>query len=142
MSYEERRVRVKNYGILPAGSELLAKIPGTRGRSRRLHTLAATAFGAMAAAVHADLGLELREERQAALAGPAARAVDEGEEGDVALPGYTHMQHAMPSSVALWCGGFDDDGGGDGGGTAGKDGGAAPAGGCGVEDEDIHLARR
>lgn len=28
-------------------------------------------------------------------------------QGDVALPGYTHMQHAMPSSVALWCGGFD-----------------------------------
>jgi len=29
-------------------------------------------------------------------------------QGDVALPGYTHMQHAMPSSVALWCGGFDE----------------------------------
>jgi len=28
-------------------------------------------------------------------------------QGEVALPGYTHMQHAMPSSVALWCGGFD-----------------------------------
>ncbi len=27
-------------------------------------------------------------------------------EGDVALPGYTHMQQAMPSSVALWAGGF------------------------------------
>ena len=27
-------------------------------------------------------------------------------QGDVALPGYTHMQHAMPSSVSLWCGGF------------------------------------
>ncbi len=25
---------------------------------------------------------------------------------DVALPGYTHMQQAMPSSVALWAGGF------------------------------------
>jgi argininosuccinate lyase len=25
---------------------------------------------------------------------------------DVALPGYTHMRQAMPSSVALWCGGF------------------------------------
>ena len=32
----------------------------------------------------------------------------EGRQGDVALPGYTHMQHAMPSSVALWCGGFDE----------------------------------
>ncbi|MDH5621585.1 MAG: argininosuccinate lyase [Gammaproteobacteria bacterium] len=29
-------------------------------------------------------------------------------QGDVVLPGYTHMQHAMPSSVALWCGGFDE----------------------------------
>ena len=27
-------------------------------------------------------------------------------QGDVILPGYTHMQHAMPSSVALWCAGF------------------------------------
>jgi argininosuccinate lyase len=29
-------------------------------------------------------------------------------QGDVEIPGYTHMQHAMPSSVALWCGGFDE----------------------------------
>ncbi len=27
-------------------------------------------------------------------------------QGNVALPGYTHMQPAMPSSVALWAGGF------------------------------------
>ncbi|MEL7184931.1 MAG: argininosuccinate lyase [Pseudomonadota bacterium] len=27
-------------------------------------------------------------------------------QGDVEIPGYTHMQHAMPSSVALWCDGF------------------------------------
>lgn len=27
---------------------------------------------------------------------------------DIPLPGYTHMQHAMPSSVELWCGGFDE----------------------------------
>lgn len=36
----------------------------------------------------------------AALSGVSAR------QGDVPLPGYTHMQHAMPSSVALWAGGF------------------------------------
>ncbi len=34
-------------------------------------------------------------------------------QGDVALPGYTHMQHGMPSSVKLWAEGFatelDDD---------------------------------
>ena len=29
-------------------------------------------------------------------------------QGEVELPGYTHMQHAMPSSVSLWCGGFDE----------------------------------
>ncbi len=29
-------------------------------------------------------------------------------QGDVEIPGYTHMQHAMPSSVALWCGGFSE----------------------------------
>src|SRR5512139_767725 len=28
------------------------------------------------------------------------------EQGAIALPGYTHMQPAMPSSVALWAGGF------------------------------------
>jgi argininosuccinate lyase len=27
-------------------------------------------------------------------------------DGHIALPGYTHMQQAMPSSVALWAGGF------------------------------------
>jgi argininosuccinate lyase len=27
-------------------------------------------------------------------------------EGAIALPGYTHMQQAMPSSVGLWAGGF------------------------------------
>ncbi len=29
-----------------------------------------------------------------------------GRQGAVALPGYTHMQQAMPSSVALWAGGY------------------------------------
>jgi len=38
----------------------------------------------------------------------AAAALDEigARHADVALPGYTHMQQAMPSSVALWAGGF------------------------------------
>ena len=51
-----------------------------------------------------DAGDELAARVQAlrySLAGLAAR------QGDVELPGYTHLQHAMPSSVALWCGGFD-----------------------------------
>ncbi|MEL7309927.1 MAG: argininosuccinate lyase [Pseudomonadota bacterium] len=29
-----------------------------------------------------------------------------GREAETALPGYTHMQQAMPSTVPLWCGGF------------------------------------
>ncbi len=28
--------------------------------------------------------------------------------GEIELPGYTHMQQAMPSSVELWCGGFEE----------------------------------
>ena len=32
----------------------------------------------------------------------------EERQGDVEIPGYTHMQHAMPSTVALWCGGFEE----------------------------------
>ncbi|HVF15823.1 MAG TPA: argininosuccinate lyase [Steroidobacteraceae bacterium] len=37
-----------------------------------------------------------------------ANALDQlaAREGDIAIPGYTHMQQAMPSSVALWAGGF------------------------------------
>jgi argininosuccinate lyase len=37
-----------------------------------------------------------------------AGALDElaKREGRIVLPGYTHMQQAMPSSVALWAGGF------------------------------------
>jgi len=45
------------------------------------------------------------------LAGAAdvcAASLDElaAREGKIPLPGYTHMQQAMPSSVALWAGGF------------------------------------
>lgn len=29
-------------------------------------------------------------------------------QGHIKLPGTTHMQHAMPSSVALWCGAYDE----------------------------------
>jgi argininosuccinate lyase len=37
-----------------------------------------------------------------------AGALDElaARQGGIELPGYTHMQQAMPSSVALWAGGF------------------------------------
>jgi argininosuccinate lyase len=39
-----------------------------------------------------------------AVAAALARLVTR--QGEVPLPGYTHMQQAMPSSVALWAGGF------------------------------------
>jgi len=44
----------------------------------------------------------------AAVAEGCAAALDAlaAREGTVALPGYTHMQQAMPSSVALWAQGF------------------------------------
>lgn len=44
----------------------------------------------------------------AELAGKVAGALDQlaARQGDIALPGYTHMQPAMPSSVALWAQGF------------------------------------
>ena len=44
----------------------------------------------------------------AAAAESAATALDRlaARQGHVELPGYTHMQQAMPSSVALWAGGY------------------------------------
>jgi argininosuccinate lyase len=56
------------------------------------------------------LRLYLREAAQelATATEAAAAALDRlaARQGEVALPGYTHMQQAMPSSVALWAGGF------------------------------------
>jgi argininosuccinate lyase len=51
--------------------------------------------------------LDAARELAAAAEGCAA-ALDAlaAREGALALPGYTHMQQAMPSSVALWAGGF------------------------------------
>lgn len=60
--------------------------------------------------VLAAIRLYLRDTVQALADGATtvADALDErvAAQGDVALPGYTHMQPAMPSSVALWAGGF------------------------------------
>jgi argininosuccinate lyase len=56
------------------------------------------------------LRLYLREAAQelARATEAAAAALDRLAErqGSIALPGYTHMQQAMPSSVALWAGGY------------------------------------
>jgi argininosuccinate lyase len=60
--------------------------------------------------VLAGLRLYLRDAAAALQSGASdvASALDQlaASQGTVALPGYTHMQQAMPSSVALWAGGY------------------------------------
>jgi argininosuccinate lyase len=60
--------------------------------------------------VLAALRLYLRDAAQALQAGAiaVAEALDAlaSRDGSIELPGYTHMQQAMPSSVALWALGF------------------------------------
>ncbi len=79
--------------IGPAGGRLHL------GRSRNDQVLTALRLYLRDAA--ADLGARVTELRK------STSAIAD-RQGDVVLPGYTHMQHAMPSSVALWCGGFDE----------------------------------
>ena len=79
--------------IGPAGGRLHL------GRSRNDQVLTALRLYLRDAAL--DLATRV-ENLQSSLAGLAKR------QGDVEIPGYTHMQHAMPSTVALWCGGFDE----------------------------------
>ena len=69
------------------------------GRSRNDQVLTALRMYLRDAAL--DLG-ERVDGLRSSIAELAAR------QGSVELPGYTHMQHAMPSSVELWCGGFDE----------------------------------
>lgn len=54
------------------------------------------------------LWLKDQVEELAAAAESVAAALDEvaQRDGALALPGYTHLQRAMPSTVALWAGGF------------------------------------
>ena len=60
--------------------------------------------------VLAALRLYLRDAAQALNAGAiaVAEALDAlaARDGSIAIPGYTHMQQAMPSTVAWWAGGF------------------------------------
>jgi argininosuccinate lyase len=85
-----------------------------------LETLLTRRIGAAGARLHAGrsrndqvlvaLRLYLRDAVEAVV--DAAHGVTDAldslarEQGAIALPGYTHMQQAMPSSVALWAGGF------------------------------------
>jgi argininosuccinate lyase len=94
----------------------LADEDGQTALERRLTAL----IGAAGGRVHlgrsrndqvlAALRLYLLDAQQslAAATDAAADALDRiaARQGEVALPGYTHLQQAMPSSVALWAGGF------------------------------------
>ncbi len=67
------------------------------GRSRNDQVLTALRLYLREAIAELDSGAQ---RVAAALEALSAR------EGQTALPGYTHMQQAMPSSVALWAGGY------------------------------------
>ena len=69
------------------------------GRSRNDQVLTALRLYLLDA--EAELSARVERLRQA-LTALAER------QGELALPGYTHMQQAMPSTLALWCGGFDE----------------------------------
>lgn len=77
--------------IGPAGGRLHL------GRSRNDQVLTALRLYLLAA-------IDDVSERVRSLEAALDRLVER--QGEVELPGYTHMQQAMPSSVALWCGGF------------------------------------
>ena len=83
-------------------NRLIAAIgePGRRvhlGRSRNDQVLTALRLYLLAATEDVRGSLDALRKALSALA---------ERQGDIALPGYTHMQHAMPSTVGLWCGGF------------------------------------
>ena len=67
------------------------------GRSRNDQVLVALRLYMRDAAARLNAGAE-----------SVAKALDRlaTREGTIVLPGYTHMQQAMPSTVALWAGGF------------------------------------
>jgi argininosuccinate lyase len=85
-----------------------------------LETLLTERIGTAGARLHAGrsrndqvltaLRLYLRDAVEELVAGAnaVAQALDTlaGTQGRIALPGYTHMQQAMPSSVGLWASGF------------------------------------
>lgn len=56
--YTERRVRVANYGRIARSSRLLVDVPGTNGKPRKLHRLAALALGRLLAEAK-EAGLDL-----------------------------------------------------------------------------------
>ena len=59
VDFVERRVRVRRLGSIPKSSALLRDVPGTGGRTRKLHRLAAEALTAMSTECKAEVGVEL-----------------------------------------------------------------------------------
>ncbi|MCA9636928.1 MAG: D-alanyl-D-alanine carboxypeptidase family protein [Myxococcales bacterium] len=58
-NYQEKRVKVANYGTMKSSSDLLVPVPSVSSQCR-LHKLAAAAMEQMAAAIARDLGIELK----------------------------------------------------------------------------------
>jgi hypothetical protein len=55
----ERRVRVRKLGTLPGNSMVLVEVPGTGGKPRKLHSLAAAALASLRKACESATGVEL-----------------------------------------------------------------------------------
>lgn len=59
MVYEENRVRVKDFGVVPMGDDRLVTVPGIRGKPRILHWAAASGLRGMDQACQDDIGQEI-----------------------------------------------------------------------------------
>src|SRR6202161_1805136 len=81
---------------------LTARIGGTGGR---LHT-GRSRNDQVLAALRLYMRDAAQDLRQGAIAVADALDALSERQGSLELPGYTHMQQAMPSSVALWAAGF------------------------------------
>jgi argininosuccinate lyase len=99
----EWRVQIEHEDGQTALENLLVARIGEAGK--RVH-LGRSRNDQVLTAVRLYLKDAVGELERAAVA--VANALDDlsARQGSIELPGYTHMQQAMPSSVALWAGGF------------------------------------
>ena len=97
------RIRLEDEDVHTALESRLTALVGEAGsrlhlgRSRNDQVLAALRLYMLDAADEVAKSVELL--------GRSLKALGR-QQGTIALPGATHMQAAMPSTVALWCGGF------------------------------------
>ena len=109
----EWEIRLEDEDVHTALESRLTELIGSAGgrlhlgRSRNDQVLTALRLYALDATEAVSRSVDGLIEAMSALASRS---------GGTPLPGFTHMQHAMPSSVALWSGGFieafEDDGAG------------------------------